>query len=107
MKLKMKKKKVEQCCGNCCWFVHETTNGDGCCVQRYFDADSYRNCGDNPCGDFVPNEEKRHHMAVLLQCRRVQDDPHPGMINVKVPSKHDIANAMDFAVRYVKTFERL
>ena len=92
----------DKCCGNCCWFFGEDTDGWGQCVLQDYDLNSMH-CSDMCEDDYVSRQEMRHHMAVLLQFGRWRSDranhyPAPAV---------DIAKAMDFAYRYMKTFSKL
>ena len=99
----MEKKQEERCCGNCCWFKHEDTDGYGIC---YMHDECFPRCNNTPCLDFVSNEQMRHHMAVLLQANRYRRDPHVPAI-YRMPNPKELGEAIDFAVGYMKTFERL
>lgn len=98
----------EKCCGNCCWFCHEDTDGWGFCntpaklpehVNRYF-----TNCempGGTDCG-FVSRAEMRHHMAVLLQYHMADED-----MNHRFPGGEELEKAVVFAYKYMKVFSEL
>ena len=58
-----------KCCGSCCWFKHEDTDGFGVCYQRYPDHIPY--CGDDPCDKYISNKEahRRPHSGEQIQTR--------------------------------------
>ena len=89
-----------KCCGSCCWFKHEDTDGFGVCYRQYPDHIPY--CGDDPCKEYVSNQEARHHVAVLIQANRYRRDPHvPAIYRMSRPV--ELGRAIDFAVKYIKT----
>ena len=89
-----------KCCGSCCWFKHEDTDGFGVCYQRYPEYIPY--CGDDPCKEYVSNKEARHHVAVLIQANRYRRDPHVPAI-YRMPRPVELGRAIDFAVKYINT----
>lgn len=104
--------KEEKCCGCCCWFKHEDTDGYGICYGSKY-AIGYRignecfpRCNNTPCLDFVSNEQMRHHMAVLLQANRYRRDPHVPAI-YRMPNPKELGEAIDFAIEYIKVFTNL
>ena len=102
----MEKKQEERCCGNCCWFKHENADGWGTCYVT--PLNDFCNCEmrAEKCFRYVSNEQMRHHMAVLLQANRYRRDQHVPAI-YKMPNPKELGEAIDFAVGYMKTFERL
>lgn len=89
------------CCGNCCWFFGESTDGDGNCIKHYLDQ--MPNCADVACEEYTGREEMRHHLAVLtrlLRWTRDKEHRHP-------VSWEDIMKAIEFAIEYIKTFNKL
>ena len=103
--------KEEKCCGNCCWFFAECTDGDGCCAKHYWfvpDKEggkdpSLTRCDNDACKDYVSKEEKRHHLSTLILLSRWmkdKDSRHP-------VSWEDIMKAIEFAIDYIKTFNKL
>lgn len=105
------KEKEERCCGNCCWFYGEMTDGDGFCAEAKDTLSDYTNCS-KPChvliegkvGNyaFVPRREMRHHMAVLLQYHRADED-----MNYRFPGGDSLEEAVVFAYKYMKVFSKL
>lgn len=104
----MERCEKEKCCGNCCWFCFETTDGDGQCVDVGKDGYpmmmSY--CGSKACKKFVSHEQMRHYQAVLLQANRYRRDDNVPAI-YKMPDPKELGLAIDFAVKYMKTFGKL
>ena len=94
----------EKFCGNCCWFYAEDTYGLGICPFKFADV-AY--CGDEcSTNEFVSRKEMRHHMAVLLQANRYRrDDNIPAIY--KMPNPKELGRAIDFAYKYMKTFNEL
>ena len=109
-------KREEKCCGECCWFYGEDTYGYGFCAEAKGEAwgDSVRcdqkckfsrgGC-DNPC--FVSQAQMRHHMAVLLQRLRFQQDDSGYSFKRKRKYPFGVLEAMEFAYRYMKVFSKL
>lgn len=105
--------KEDRCCGACCWFYAEDTDGWGFCARRKGDITEYMHC-DDLCNDandddtdnFVSHQEMRHHMAVLLQTNRYRrDDNVPSVY--RMPNPKEIGKAIDFAYEYMKIFSEL
>lgn len=91
----------EKRCGNCCWFYAEDTYGFGGCAHRFAEI---RECGDKCNVDkYVSREEMRHHLAVLLLHKRWFHAP-TGLMPIDFDG---IEKAIDFAVDYIKTFNKL
>ena len=97
----------EKCCGECCWFHSEDTNGWGFCIkQEGLDTD-IMNCSDLCTTDkYVSREQMRHYRAVLLQANRYRRDQHVPAI-YKMPNPTELCKAIDFAVKYIKVFSNL
>jgi hypothetical protein len=95
----------ERCCGNCCWFKYQDASGYGSCVREW--PDFVTKCDEEcPIGRFVSESTMRHHIAVLIQANRYRRDPHvPG--RYKMPDPVEFGRAIDFAVKYMKTFGKL
>lgn len=94
-------KHKENCCGGCCWFYGEDTDGYGLCPMSLMES---KRC-DEPCTneEFVSREEMRHHMAVLLQLSRHYEAP----ISYLSPWYEDKDRAVKFAYKYMKVFSNL
>lgn len=93
----------ERCCGACCYFKHELTDGYGWCDKlAKFNLEGVVYCSDPCiCDSFVSCEEKRHHMAMLRKCQRCLND------NVGTQQDLDIkaiGEAIDFIVDYAKMY---
>jgi len=95
-----------ECCGNCCWNLYEDIDGWGTCIHEY--PDRTTKC-DDLCynGKFVSNETKRHYMAVLLKYKRWLDAPITASNRAYRHDLDDVSKAIDFAVQYVKQFEKI
>jgi hypothetical protein len=93
-----------KCCGSCCWFKHEDTDGFGVCYRRYPDHIPY--CGEDPCKEYVSNKEARHHVAVLIQANRYRRDQNVPAI-YSMPDPKDLGAAIDFATMYIKQFSEI
>lgn len=47
----------DKCCGNCCWFYGEMTDGEGLCAYNpLFDLFSNR-CSSPACADYISRQE--------------------------------------------------
>jgi hypothetical protein len=95
----------ERCCGNCCWFKHEDIDGFGICYKKDMFPLS-PNCSDDPCEEYVSNEEQRHYTAVLIQANRYRRDNHVPAI-YRMPNPKELGKAIDFAVEYIKVFDKI
>jgi len=100
------KQEEEKCCGNCCWFYDEMTDGDGFCIMQKGEIDDLMYCGSKCCDLFVSRQEMRHHMAVLLQANRYRRDDHVPSI-YRMPDPKELVKAIDFAYNYIKIFSNL
>ena len=101
------KEEEEKCCGDCCWFAFECTDGDGTCFSNENEyLDSARWCSDPPCKGYVSRQEMRHHMAVLIQANRYRRDQNVPSI-YRMPNPTELGKAIDFACKYMKVFSEL
>ena len=92
----------EKCCGGCCWFCFEETDGWGQCMHQ--EECDLMHCSDLCTTDkYVSHEEMRHHMAVLLQATRWIEDS----ANRRMPTAKDYSEAIAFAYKYMKRFSKL
>lgn len=100
----MKQKQSEHICGECCWFYGEDTYGCGVCPFQFAEL---RTC-DEPCNinKFISKQQMRRYLAVLTQANRYRRDRHVPAI-YKMPNLKDLGEAIDFAIKYVKTFNEL
>ena len=91
---------VERCCGACCHFEHEDTDGWGICPLLDAPIGEPMHCSDLCTADgFISKEEKRHHLAMLRKCQRC--------LKGNIGTQHDvdvkeINRAIDFVVVYCK-----
>lgn len=102
-------KEEEKCCGNCCWFCFEQTDGDGQCMTVGYIGLPYgalTYCDTPSCKHFVSRQEMRHYMAVLLQANRYRRDQNVPPI-YRMPNPTELGKAIDFAVKYMKVFSKL
>ncbi len=102
--------KDEKCCGGCCWFYGEQTDGEGMCIVHQFDGDDLPCycCTMSACSEYVSREEMRHHMAVLLQRVRVFRDGYKAMyVNHYAPKWDELYEMYKFAYKYMKVFSKL
>ena len=98
------KDKDEKCCGNCCWFYAEDMDGWGFCACQKNRVIDMEHCSDMCEDDFVSREEMRHHMAVLLQSIRWDEDME--FIHYSPDGDEETA-AKKFAYKYMKMFSKL
>ena len=105
--MEIEKTKEERCCGDCCWFKHEDVSGWGICYHSSVGyLDGSRNCAMNACKHYVGEAEFRHLVAVLIQANRYRRDNHVPSI-YKMPNPKELGKAIDFAVEYMKTFDKI
>ena len=97
------RKKEEKCCGNCCWFYAEDTDGWGQCILQDYDLNSMH-CSDMCEDDYVSRQEMRHHMAVLLQASRYYEQ---GAQKRHLVGANEFKSAIKFAYKYMKAFSKL
>ena len=97
----------EKCCGGCCWFHSEDTDGWGFCIkQKGMDTD-LMNCSDLCTTDaYVSREKMRHYRALLIQFNRYWCDDNAPIIH-ECPDGKELAKAVDFANEYMKIFSEL
>lgn len=95
----------DKCCGNCCWFYGEMTEGKGFCAQSPIE-DNVVMCEMCCKTEFVSRKEMRHHMAVLLQHNRWRRDDWYEPIYRHVDPV-EVSEAIDFAYKYMKVFSKL
>lgn len=92
----------EECCGACCYFKHEDTDGWGLCPklrEKTGDIEE-THCSDLcTCDGYASEEEKRHHMAVLRKCQRCLKSAENKDLDVE-----NIQKAIDFLVSYCKLY---
>ena len=110
-----KQSKEKECCGDCCWFYAEQTDGDGICAEmKDIPWPDNVSCGDgckisvggcdNPA--YISRERMRHYIAVLLQANRYRRDHNVPAI-YRMPDPTELGKAIDFACKYMKVFSRL
>lgn len=96
------KDKEEKCCGNCCWFFSEDTDGWGFCAANKCTIGEFINCTDMCQDDFVSRQEMRHHMYVMLRIKYWYEGVHWHVLN-----PHEMHEAYSFAYKYMKVFSNL
>ena len=98
----------QPCCGDCCWFC-EDAHGDGMCALHRYDGDElpWYTESSLACSDITTRREMRHHMAVLLQRVRFQDDDSGYSFTPKRKFPLGVFDAIRFAYRYMKVFSNL
>jgi len=100
-------KEEEKCCGNCCWFCYEDTDGFGNCIKgKEKDAYGFVRCDDDACDEHASTEMMRHYMAVLIQANRYRRDQNVPSI-YRMPNPKDLGKAIDFAIEHMKVFGNL
>lgn len=98
-------------CGDCCYFFAECTDGDGCCAKHYWDVSEDGNpmvasCSQPACDDYISRQEKRHHLAVLLQHNRWRrDNEVPNSRRMVNPT--ELGKAIDFVIDYIRTYDKI
>ena len=98
--------KEEMCCGTCCWFYGEMTDGEGFCALRDPSINETR-C-DYLCAFelYISRKYMRHCRAVLLQAKRYTSDKHEPPI-YRMPDPKELGKAIKFACTYIKVFSEL
>lgn len=92
----------EHCCGDCCHFMFEESDGWGVCPYLDWPVGSPMHCSDLcTAGKYVPEGVKRHYLAVLLQANRYRRDQHVPSI-YRMPDQKEFVDAIDFIVDYAK-----
>ena len=100
------KEEEEKCCGNCCWFCFEDTEGEGQCMRVGYHGSLYgafTYCGAPPCKHYDSREERDRRMETLLQIGRWANKPN----KEPMPDIKEICKAAGFAHRYIKVFSEL
>ena len=96
------KQEEEKCCGECCWFHGEMTDGEGLCAHNPMFNEFCNTCGSPACNDYVSRQEMRHHMYVLLATKYwFEGNPRHNV------SPREIHDAFSFAYKYMKVFSKL
>ena len=101
-------KECEHCCGDCCWFKYESTDGWGMCMKAnelelQWDK---KHCSGVSCKMYISVAEMRHHLATLMLHNRWRRSIEPtGFYKMQDPK--EIGLAIDFAIKYIKTFMEL
>jgi len=90
-----------RCCGACCWFKFEDTDGWGyCSFGKGDDLLDTCHCSDLCTADkFVAESEKRHHLAMLRKCQRCMHLAENKDLDVE-----EIQKSIDFVIEYAKRF---
>ena len=100
---KLSEEKCEHCCGSCCHFKYEDTDGWGQCAKLFKlhpGNVGVCHCSDLcTCGGYASEEFKRHQMVVLRKCQRC--------LKSNIGTEHaldveDICFAIDFLIDYAK-----
>ena len=92
-------KEEEKCCGACCWFQFEDTEGWGYCPHLTIgESSGVTHCSDLCTRDkFVSKSEKRHHLAMLRKCQKCLR-----FAEYKDMDVAEIQKSIDFVVEYAK-----
>lgn len=100
------KESKSKCCGECCWFYGEMTDGEGFCPFRFGEMPRCDEACRKP-SEFVSREDMRHHQAVLMWYNRWRAKPTTSEKNYCPIEFEEISNAIDFASEYIKVFSKL
>lgn len=87
-------------CGGCCWLYGKTL-GYGFCANGF----GKKNIWDR-CEQHVSKMQMRHYLAVLMQFNRYRRDNHVPSY-YRMPDPKELGKAIDFSVKYIKTFSEL
>ena len=102
----MKFQDYPECCGTCCWFTGEDTDGYGWCVNKNDYLSNIQRCSDEPCSDYASRQQQRDYTAILIRANRYRRDQHVPSI-YRMPNPTDLGKAIDFAVNFIKNFGEL
>ena len=101
---KLSEEKCEHCCGSCCHFKYEDTDGWGQCakmLQKTGDIE-VTHCSDLcTCDGYASEEFKRHQMVVLRKCQRCLKS---NIGTEQALDVEDICFAIDFLIDYAKLY---
>ena len=96
----MSKENEKNCCGSCCWFYGELTDGWGQCMRQ--DICDSMHCSDLCTTDkYISKEKLRHSAAILAQYKRVCHVPYKDWDKLYRPIDKEIDEAIDTITRYV------
>lgn len=63
-------------------------------------------CSQPACADYISRQEKRHHLAVLLQHNRWRrDNEVPNSRRMVNPT--ELGKAIDFVFDYIRTYDKV
>lgn len=100
MRRSIKAVEEEHCCGACCHFEHEDTEGWGVCPFLDAPIGEPMHCSDLCTADrFVSVEAKRHHLAMLRKCQRCLSENNWTKHDLDVK---EVCKAIEFVVDYAK-----
>lgn len=90
----------ERCCGGCCWFKFEETDGWGqCCCPDGECILGVTHCSDFCTGArYVGIDEKRRHLAVLRKFQRCLSQ----VVKNKDVDVKSVCDSLDFVIGYCK-----
>ena len=98
----MSKENEKNCCGSCCWFYGELTDGWGQCMRQ--DICDSMHCTDLCTTDkYVSKGKLRHSAAILAQFKRYAENG--GRISPK-PKPKEIKESIDIVTRYVNVITK-
>ena len=107
----MSKENEKNCCGSCCWFYGELTDGWGQCMRQ--DICDSMHCSDLCTTDkYISKEKLRRSAAILAQYKRYVHAAHGKDYNVRQPKMADfdsdksIDEAIDIITRYVNVITK-
>lgn len=101
----MSKENEKNCCGSCCWFYGELTDGWGQCMRQ--DICDSMHCSDLCTTDkYISKEKLRHSAAVLAQFKRFSNVPIRDWDKFCRPKDGEIDEAIDTITRYVNVITK-
>lgn len=97
----------EKCCGNCCWFAFEDTDGDGQCMKVGLHGTPYgapTHCSTPHCKKhYLSNELRDKYRNILLKA----DEWYKNEGKSEIPDANDFKDAIEFAHKYIDVFSKL
>ena len=95
-------KENEECCGGCCWFCYEQTDGWGQCIVQ--DMCDSMHCSDMCTTDkYISRDERDHHLDILKQA----DEWYKQKEGCVIPPAKDFTEAIEFAYKFIEVFGKL
>ena len=94
------------CCGACCWFCFECTEGDGQCVNTKKGGYPMQctRCDSKACKRYISRDTMQHYQDILEQYNKARRD-NDGKF--EYPDPVEVGKALDFSIKYMQIFGKL